>query len=182
MFNININTNNETIYSSKIVKKFIELYDQDKDIEELLNIFDMDNEDNLYIYNKIINSLNKYVFVKEKNIKRDLLINEFKQIKTNPIRYKNEIEIKELNSINDDEYAFLIGFNEGSIPVVKKDEDFLSDKEKDILNIDTSVIVNNIEKENIINNIKSIKNLIITYKLKTPFEEYYPSNIIEDLN
>ena len=182
MFNININTNNETIYSSKIVKKFIELYDQDKDTEELLNIFDMDNEDNLYIYNKIINSLNKYVFVKEKNIKRDLLINEFKQIKTNSVRYKNEIEIKELNSINDDEYAFLIGFNEGSIPVVKKDEDFLSDKEKDILNIDTSVIINNIEKENIINNIKSIKNLIITYKLKTPFEEYYPSNIIEDLN
>ena len=126
--------------------------------------------------------LNKYVFVKEKDIKRNLLINEFKRIKTNKIIFKNEIEIKNLNSIKDDEYAFLISFNEGSIPVIKKDEDFLGDKEKEILNIDKSNVVNNKIKENTIKNIKSIKNLVITYKLKTPFEEYYPSNIILDLD
>ena len=182
MLNLNINTNRESIYSSKIVKKYIELYDEDKSPEELLNLFDKDNEDNLYIYNKIINTLNKLVFINEKDLKRDILINEFKGIKSNNTKYKNEIEIKSLNSIKDDEYAFLIGFNEGSIPLVIKDEDFLSDKEKNILDIDDSKVVNNIVKENTINNIKSIKNLVITYKLKTPFEEYYPSNIIEDLN
>ena len=42
--------------------------------------------------------------------------------------------------------------------------------------------MNNIEKEIIINIIKSIKNLIITYKLKTPFDVYYKSTIIDDLN
>ena len=182
MLNLNINTNDENIYSSKIVKKYLELFDEDKDVSELKNIFDMNNEDNLFIYNKIISSLNKYVFVKEKDIKRNLLINEFKRIKTNKIIFKNEIEIKNLNSIKDDEYAFLISFNEGSIPVIKKDEDFLGDKEKEILNIDKSNVVNNIIKENTIKNIKSIKNLVITYKLKTPFEEYYPSNIILDLD
>jgi hypothetical protein len=182
MLNLNINTNKESIYSNKIVKKYLELFNEDKDVSELNNIFDMDNEDNLYIYNKIINSLNKYVFVKEKDIKKELLINEFKNIKSNKVSYKNEIEIKSLNSIKEDEYAFLISFNEGSIPVIKKDEDFLRDKEKDILDIDKSNVVNNIVKENTINNIRSIKNLIITYKLKTPFEEYYPSNIIEELN
>ena len=182
MLNLNINTNDENIYSSKIVKKYLELFDEDKDVFELKNIFDMNNEDNLFIYNKIISSLNKYVFVKEKDIKRNLLINEFKRIKTNKIIFKNEIEIKNLNSIKDDEYAFLISFNEGSIPVIKKDEDFLGDKEKEILNIDKSNVVNNIIKENTIKNIKSIKNLVITYKLKTPFEEYYPSNIILDLD
>jgi ATP-dependent helicase/DNAse subunit B len=182
MLNLNINTDKESIYSSKIVKKYIELYDEDKSPEELLNLFDMDNEDNLYVYNKIINTLNKLVFINEKDLKRDILINEFKGIKSNNTKYKNEIEIKSLNSIKDDEYAFLIGFNEGSIPLVIKDEDFLSDKEKNLLDIDDSKVVNNIVKENTINNIKSIKNLVITYKLKTPFEEYYPSNIIEDLN
>ena len=182
MLNLNINTNDENIYSSKIVKKYLELFDEDKDVSELKNIFDMNNEDNLFIYNKIISSLNKYVFVKEKDIKRNLLINEFKRIKTNKIIFKNEIEIKNLNSIKDDEYAFLISFNEGSIPVIKKDEDFLGDKEKEILNIDKSNVVNNKIKENTIKNIKSIKNLVITYKLKTPFEEYYPSNIILDLD
>lgn len=182
MLNLNINTNKESIYSSKIVKKYLELFEEDKSPEELINLFDMDNEDNLYVYNKIINVLNKLVFIEEKDIKRKMLINSFKDIKTNNTKYKNEIEIKSLNSIKYDEYAFLIGFNEGSIPLVIKDEDFLSDKEKSILDIDDSKVVNNIVKENTINNIKSIKNLIITYKLKTPFEEYYPSNIIEDLN
>ena len=182
MLNLNINTNKESIYSSKIVKKYLELFEEDKSPEELINLFDMDNENNLYVYNKIINVLNKLVFIEEKDIKRKMLINSFKDIKTNNTKYKNEIEIKSLNSIKDDEYAFLIGFNEGSIPLVIKDEDFLSDKEKSILDIDDSKVVNNIVKENTINNIKSIKNLIITYKLKTPFEEYYPSNIIEDLN
>lgn len=181
MLNLNINIDKESIYSSKIVKKYIELYDEDKSPEELLNLFDMDNEDNLYVYNKIINTLNKLVFINEKDLKRDILISEFKNIKSNNTKYKNEIEIKSLNSIKDDEYAFLIGFNEGSIPLVIKDEDFLSDKEKNILDIDDSKVITNIEKENTINNIKSIKNLVITYKLKTPFEEYYPSSIIEDL-
>ena len=182
MLNININTDKESIYSSKIVKKYLELFEEDKSPEELINLFDMDNEDNLYVYNKIINVLNKLVFIEEKDIKKNMLVNAFKSIKTNNTKYKNEIEIKSLNSIKDDEYAFLIGFNEGSIPLVIKDEDFLSDKEKNLLDIDDSKVVNNIVKENTINNIKSIKNLIITYKLKTPFEEYYPSNIIEDLN
>lgn len=182
MLNLNINTNKESIYSSKIVKKYLGLFEEDKSPEELINLFDMDNEDNLYVYNKIINTLNKLVFINEKVLKRDILINEFKAIKYNNTKYKNEIEIKSLNSIKDDEYAFLIGFNEGSIPLVIKDEDFLSDKEKNLLDIDDSKVITNLEKENTINNIKSIKNLVITYKLKTPFEEYYPSNIIEDLN
>ena len=50
---------------------------------------------------------------------------------------------------------------------------------KDILNIDNSVVVTNKEKESVINNIKSIKNLIITYKLKTPFASFSSANVID---
>ncbi len=175
MFNLNINTNNESIYSSKIVQEFL------KDIDKLPET-DLKNEDNLYIYNKIIDTLNKYSFDMDKDIKKDILTNEFKSIKTNKTRYINKIEIKNINEIKDDEYAFLLGFNEGNIPFVRKDEDYLSDKEKEELNISTSYELNKLEKESVIKNIKSIKNLIITYKDKTPFDEYYPSTLIEELN
>lgn len=174
MFNLNIDTNKESIYSTKIVQDFL------KDIDTLPEI-NLNNEDNLYIYNKIIDTLNKYSFEMDKDIKKEMLTSKFKTIKTNRSLYENEIEIKNINNIKDDEYAFLLGFNEGNYPVIKKDEDYLSDKEKENLGISTSFKINKIEKESIINNIKSIKNLIITYKDKTPFNEYYPSTLIEEL-
>ena len=65
----NINTDKESIYSNKIVKKYIELFEEDKSPEELINLFDMNNEDNLYVYNKIINVLNKLVFIEEKDLR-----------------------------------------------------------------------------------------------------------------
>ena len=174
MFNLNIDTNKESIYSTKIVQDFL------KDIDTLPEI-NLNDEDSLYIYNKIIDTLNKYNFDMDKEIKKEMLIYEFKTIKTNRSLYENEIEIKNINSIKDDEYAFLLGFNEGNYPVIKKDEDYLSDKEKENLGISTSFKINKVEKESIINNIKSIKNIIITYKDKTPFNEYYPSTLIEEL-
>ena len=111
MFNLNIDTNKESIYSTKIVQDFL------KDIDTLPEI-NSNDEDNLYIYNKIRDTLNKYSFEMDKDIKKDILIHEFKSIKTNICLYENEIEIKNINNIKDDEYAFLLGFNEGNYPVI----------------------------------------------------------------
>ena len=182
MFNLNINISKENIYSSKIVQKYIELYDEDRPVTDLLELFDFNNEDNNYIYNKIIDTLNKYNFDINKSVKREILINEFKNIKTNLVNYTSQIEIKNISNIKDDEYAFLLGFNEGNIPIIKKDEDYLTNNKKEILGLNKSYEITKQEKENVINSIKSIKNLVITYKLKTPFNEYYPSNLIDELN
>ena len=113
MLNLNINTNKESIYSTKIVQDFL------KDIDTLPEI-NSNDEDNLYIYNKIIDTLNKYNFDMDKDIKKDILTSEFKSIKTNRALYENEIEIKNINNIKDDEYAFLLGFNEGNYPVINQ--------------------------------------------------------------
>ena len=178
-FNININLDNETIYSTSICKKYLNEYFDD--INGLKDSINLKNDDNLYIYNKIIDIINKYNFEINHDIKKEIFINEFKNIKCNSNKYLNSVEIKDLNNIKDDEYAFLIGFNEGIIPKIYKDEDYLSDKEKEILGIEKSYERTNIEREITINNIKSIKNLIITYKLRSHFEEYYKSSLIEDL-
>ena len=58
MFNLNININNENIYSTNIVQDYLNLYDEDKNVQELLNKYDFKKEENLYVYNKIIDVLN----------------------------------------------------------------------------------------------------------------------------
>lgn len=181
MFNLNISINNENIYSTNIVQDYLKIYDEDKDIQELLNKYDFTKEENLYVYNKIVDVLNDNLFITNKEIKKEILINEFKKIKTYSNDYFEQIEVKRINEIDDDDYVFILGFNEGNFPVLVKDEDYLSDKEKDILGLNKSFEIINYKKDNIVNNIKSTKNLFISYKLKTPFDQYYPSNLIEDL-
>ena len=178
MQNINIRIDSESIYSSRIVQRFIELFDDDKNIDEL--VIDNKDEDSVYIYNKIVDVLNKYSFVSNKDIKREILINEFKNIK-NTKSFGNEVGVEELDYINDDEYAFILGFNDGNYPKVFKDEDYFTDKEKDILGLSSSIEITNNERNNMINLIRSTKNLIITYKNKSTFNEYYPSTLIKDL-
>ena len=65
--------------------------------------------------------------------------------------------------ISDDEYVFLIGFNQGKMPKSYKDEDYLTDEEKTILGASTSIELNKIEIEKTVNKIKSTKHLIVTY-------------------
>ena len=178
MQNINIRIDSESIYSSRIVQKFIELFDDDKTIDEL--VINNKDEDSVYIYNKIVDVLNKYNFINNKDIKREILINEFKNIK-NTKSFGNEVGVEELDYINDDEYAFILGFNDGNYPKVFKDEDYFTDKEKDILGLSSSIEKTNNERNNMINLIRSTKNLIITYKNKSTFNEYYPSTLIKDL-
>ena len=178
MQKINISLDNESIYSSNIVQKYLELFDNDKELNELE--IDTKDEDSVFIYNKIVDVLNRYYFAEDKSIKREILLNEFKNIKNNK-KYKNEIGIESINHVNDDEYAFILGFNDGNFPIVFKDEDYFSDKEKELLGISTSIEKTNNERNNMINLIKSTKNLIITYKNKSTFNEYYPSTLIKDL-
>ena len=75
-----------------------------------------------------------------------------------------------------------MNFNQGSIPKIYKDEEYIDDDTLRKLNLDTSIEKNISEKNKTIKLIKNIKNCVITYKLKTPFSTYYPSSIIEELN
>ena len=125
--------------------------------------------------------MNKYNFKIEKNVLTEILINEFKRIKTFNKKYKDLIDVVNINEVMDDEYAFLIGFNDGNYPLIYKDDDFFSDKEKELLELDSSSTMNIIEKNILVNNIKNTKNIFISYKEKTPFNEYHKSNIIQEL-
>ena len=181
-YNIPINLYDKNIYGTNIVKDFINFYQ--KDISETLNQLkekhNLNNETNLKIYNKIIDICNKYSWCDNYLDIKELIINKLKKA-TIKNTYTNSIEITNLENI-ENEYTFILNFNQGNIPKIYKDEEYIDDLNKEILNIETSIENNIIEKEKVINEIKNIKNAIITYKLKTPFMVFYPSSIIENLS
>lgn len=172
---INIPTSNN-LYNNIITKEFLDNFDNGLDIaiEKIKHL----NSD---IVNKIISICNKYSFTDDKNSIKELLISDLKNTKIDNFNLKNYIEIIEIDNPVDDEYIFLMNFNTGSIPKSLKDESYITDNTKNEINELSVVEINKLNKEFAINKIKSIKNLVITYKLKSGMGEYYPTSLINDL-
>ena len=135
------------------------------------------------IVNKIINICNKYSFVSDYNDVKNLIIEEIKNTKINNFNLKNYVDVVSYNEpFSEDEYVFLMNFNTGMIPKVIKDENYITDNVKLEIEAKSTKEYNKEVKKYTISKIKSIKNLIITYKLKSNKLEYYPSCLIEDLS
>lgn len=176
----------DSLYSTRIAKYFLDNLGTNLDVlfSKLRKKFDCNNNKyNETIVNKLFNLVNKYYWCNDLNSSIDLLINEMKQIKINPLHQEHEVSMSSIinNYYEDQEYVFLIGFNDSSVPKLKKDEDYISDDIKPEF-LDTSIEYNKRMKEATIRSINNIKNLTITYKLSSKFNNYLPSYLINLLN
>ena len=160
-----------SLASYTIIKKFIETY-KEKSLTEALKEIDSNHQ----IYHELINTINKYIKYDNKN----LIIYKLEHSYIYSNTFDNQIDIVDCSGYitKDDEYYFLIGFNEKIIPKYYMDTEYLTDNIKEILGIETSKELNIELKLDIINKIKKTKNLIITYKLKDEKNIYYPSSLI----
>lgn len=156
----------------------------DKEIEQILdeikNEFDMNKQNNLLVFNEIIKIINNY---EDKSIIKDMIIYDFKNTNINNQTYKNSISIISLydSLINEDDYIFIMGFNQKIIPFINKDEGFLNDSELSLLGLETSKERNILEKNALISKIKTINNLTITYKLFDNNNTYLVSTLNDEL-
>ena len=187
LFNIPINIkSDESIKSTMIVKKFKELYNEnisevmDKISELITNNYEKD------IYKSILNVVNKYSDSSYMDVK-EILFDDIDNIKIKRDELKNAVNIIDFKSdlISDNDYVFLINFNEGIIPINHKDEDYLNDIEKNNLGIDTSFTLNEKETNEVIETIKTTHNLILTYSEynqnnKIYVSSAYSSDILEE--
>ena len=175
-YNIPINLNEKKeLYGLIEVQEFIKEVFETKDIESSLNkIKDVD------IKNTIISICNKYYTFDDIDIVLYCIKEEIKNYKLNNNKLKNAVEIIDINDVSDENYNFIMSFNQGILPKIYKDEDFISDKEKKKLNIFTSTELNKIEIDLVKRIIKNNKNITLSYKLKSSFNDYYKSSLIEE--
>ena len=175
---------NITLYETAIGIYFLNNITYDK--EELLSMirtkFNVNsNSYNSNVYNTLFSLLNTYYWAEHLTDVKELITEEMRHKTINSPHYTNEINVTNIidNVFKEDEYVFLIGFNLGSIPILKKDEDYINDSIKTSLYENTSEYNKNI-KNSYMNVIKNTKNIIITYKLSSNFENYLPSFLIDN--
>jgi ATP-dependent helicase/DNAse subunit B len=134
-------------------------------------------------YNKFIDIINEYKLYKHKpNKVREFIINKFKNMSYDNVRYKESIKIKDIINPKDSDYVFFLGLNLGSAPRIYKNDKYLDDKELSILGLDASYDKNLEEKNKLINFIKTTKNLYLSYKDSDSSNDYEKSNIISELS
>lgn len=182
LFNIPINLPSfETIKSTSLVIKFKELYNSDinETIEKLKEFINTKEEND--IFKSIIDVVNTYLWANDFLLVKGMVFNDIDNIKTPREKLKNAVEVIEFKKelVTDNDYVFLIGYNEGVIPVNYKDEDYLSDSIKEKLGLSTSFELNENAMNETKDNIRNIKNLIVTYPNHNLSSEIYISSSYE---
>lgn len=186
LFNLPFYFNNNYLISTKISNNFFEILSNDivETLEKLKETISLNDELEQTEYNQIVKICNKYNWCSNFLDIKNNLIYEFSNTKIDIKKEANYIEFVSLenNFFYDDEYVFLIGFNQNTYPKIVKDDDFLNDEVKKFLNLETTTEINKINYNILVNKLYSIKNLFISYKLKSTFNSFYRSQIIDDLN
>lgn len=182
---INIKDNN-SLLGTKMGTFFLENINSDiSKTFELLEInFDLKNSLNLEIYNRLITISNKFSFVSNYMEIKELLKVELLNTKLSDVILDEAVKVEVLEDYipNDNEYVFLLGFNQGECPKNLKDEDYINDLLKEKLNLSTTTSKNIIHNKKIISIIKNAKNLWITYKLNGEQGSLTVSSLNEKLN
>lgn len=181
LYGLKTDINNSYLISNIIAQEFLSIKGSISERIELL----CKKYKNSNVLRQVINIINKYIVYDNYDVINEMISNEFKRVKIKKDKCDNLIEVIDYMDYpvdNDYEYIFMLGFNQGSIPVQFKDEEYITDDLKDNLLLDKTDRKNKLEKESTIANILNIKNLVITYKKSTPFGSFFPSNLIGDMN
>lgn len=172
-----------TLYTTAMGSYFINTLSDNLDLllYKIRKRFNTDtNKINEIVYNRLTSLVNNYYWADNILDIKDLIIEEMRTVKI-PVRHHvNEIKTTSIldNYFTDDEYVFLIGFNLGSIPKLKRDEDYIDDAIKPHF-LDKTDEYNKNVKDAYLKAIGNIKNIIITYKTSSAFSSFYPSFLID---
>ena len=160
-----------SLASYKLVDEFIHRYRDGEEINSILEEIKCDSE----IYDKLVLVINEYL----KYESRELLIYKIEHSYITSKAYTEAIEIVDyLNYVsNDYEYIFMLNFNEGVIPKNHLDTAYITDNIVKFVGINTSSRLNTIIRDRTLKQIKSIKNLVITYKKSSHTGTFYQSTL-----
>lgn len=183
-YHLPITFNDSTLYKTPIAKSFLNNLNDDINVtlEHLQTKYNLTNSNNLNIYNALIKIINNYTWLDNITEAKPFIIDEMQRTTINNLHYETELEIlNTLENTKEENYYFLLGFNQGIIPQIYKDEDYFNDELKLKLNLDTTNELNKKSSIEWFRNIKATKNLIITTKKNSPLGPCYISSLNDDL-
>ena len=161
----NIETN--SMFSTEIVTFFLNHLKSDINITLSLirDNFDLNKANNLAIYNKIVDICNKYTWMNDYVLIKDLLTHDFMNARIEQPQISNAVRIEDFEAYrpNDKDYVFVVGFNQGALPILERDEDYLNNELKRELNLNITVEKNEIHRKICLRVIQNTKNMWISY-------------------
>ncbi len=153
--------------------------------EELLakvkETFDFGNEENKKLLKSVISILNHYTFQENLEEVKELIEEDFQNTRKEEVQFGVEV-VPFLNTVfKETDHVFFLGANQGSFPKIYKDEDFIPDEMKNGLSLLKTVDKNKKAYEIAKRKIRTIPNLVMSSKLKSTFDTYLPSSLLEEL-
>lgn len=173
-FDFKIETSEKFVLGTNLANEFIaKLANSDKQ-----DIYNYLSKYNNPLSSKLIDLLNKYAAYELKDVK-DLIIDDLKNLKIKD-NYTNIVKcIHDDSLINDDEYVFLVGFND-TYPNVKKDIEYITDNMKPLLKLPLIEEENKLIKDNTIKYLSNINNLTLSYCKSSPFDVYNKQTLFDN--
>jgi len=168
LFNIPINMpNHNSILSTKMVTFFLDNLNSDINvtISKLEDKFNLNNQINLDLYNQIITVCNRYSWIDNYLLVKDLLVHDFGSIKVKNRKIVNAVRIQTLEEYltKEEDYVFLLGFNQEIVPLLERDEDFINDTIKAEVHLNTTVERNDFHSKKVLEVIRNCKNMWISF-------------------
>lgn len=162
---------NHSIYGNMVVKKY-------------LKTDEMELEKNQEIVKKILKIEEELVDLPKDDIYQKIFIDKLKETTINSNKLENAVNIINIyeDILNEDEHLFLLGINQDKIPKYNKDIDYITDQEKKEIKLYTTEQINKRRTNILLNKIKEIKNITLSYKLNSSFNNFTKSPIIDEYN
>ncbi|MDD6223891.1 MAG: PD-(D/E)XK nuclease family protein [bacterium] len=167
-----------TLWDIPVGKKIVDWLRQGYSFSD---VFAWLKEEKYEIKKAILTVFERYWFLDSNYVKRAYLIQEeFRRTKIYSTNLVRGISCESLSYMLENQYYFLVGFNQEHIPTIDKGESVLHDDIRLELGLWDSNQINQMEKQRVKNILYQAKRLTITYKDRTPFNRYNPSLLIEE--
>lgn len=147
------------------------------------------SESSYEIYQQVIAIINNEIKIISNNQTSRKLLENYLEMVLNNTNYKKNCDIEAIASIeidealfNENNYLFLINFNQGVYPFIHNDDDYFKDVTKLANGLDDSLEMNSIEKNKIIFLINSPNKVFISYHLLHNEKPVFPSPLINELS
>ncbi len=176
-----------SLYSILMIQDFLNELRNVKDLEQAYLFFEekyQKNEEFPLISKELLKIIEDYLLVEAPfSSWYPILENKIKNTKRKKVFHQEEITTFDLfqDVAKEDDYIFVLGMNQNVLPKLYKDEEFLPDHLKKKLHLPLTVELNKLEKRKLTNALYRLSHVTISYKLKSFFDEYYPSSFIDDI-